>query len=77
MLSLDLTSGKGATVKAETDGEFAAEVEKLIAERTKARAEKDWATADAIRDKLKDMNVVVKDTKTALSGTLKINICNN
>ena len=66
VLSLDLTSGKGATVKAETDGEFAAEVEKLIAERTKARAEKDWATADAIRDKLKDMNVVVKDTKDGI-----------
>ena len=42
------------------------EVEELIAQRTKARAEKDWATADAIRDKLKEMKVVVKDTKDGI-----------
>jgi cysteinyl-tRNA synthetase len=39
-----------------------AEVEELIEKRNKARAEKDWATADAIRDKLKEMNIVLKDT---------------
>lgn len=38
------------------------EVEELIEKRSKARAEKDWATADAIRDKLKEMNIVLKDT---------------
>ena len=42
------------------------EIEELIAQRTKARAEKDWATADAIRDKLKEMKVVVKDTKDGI-----------
>ena len=39
-----------------------AEVEELIEKRQAARAAKDWATADAIRDKLKEMNIVLKDT---------------
>lgn len=38
------------------------EIEKMIEQRNKAREEKDWATADAIRDKLKEMNIVLKDT---------------
>lgn len=39
-----------------------AEVEALIEQRNQARAAKDWAAADAIRDKLKEMNIVLKDT---------------
>ena len=39
-----------------------AEVEELIAKRNKAREEKNWAEADAIRDKLKEMNIILKDT---------------
>lgn len=38
------------------------EVEELIERRNKAREEKNWAEADAIRDKLKEMNIVLKDT---------------
>lgn len=38
------------------------EIGKLIEERQAARAEKDFARADAIRDKLKEMNIVLKDT---------------
>ena len=38
------------------------EVEALIEERNAARKAKDWAKADAIRDKLKEMNIVLKDT---------------
>ena len=38
------------------------EVEALIAERTKARAEKNWAKADEIRDRLKAMNIILEDT---------------
>lgn len=67
VLSLDLTNAKPAQAQAESaNGELNAEVEALIAQRTKARAEKDWATADAIRDKLKEMNVVIKDTKDGI-----------
>ncbi len=37
------------------------EVERMIEERTKARADKDWAKADAIRDRLQDMGIVLED----------------
>lgn len=39
-----------------------AEVEELIEKRNKARSEKNWAEADAIRDKIKAMNIELKDT---------------
>lgn len=41
-------------------------IEALIEERTKARAEKNWAKADEIRDKLKEMNIELKDTPTGV-----------
>lgn len=44
------------------DQELDAEVSKLIEERVKARADKNWAKADEIRDKLKAMNIELKDT---------------
>ena len=44
------------------DQELDAEVSKLIEERAKARADKNWAKADEIRDKLKAMNIELKDT---------------
>ncbi|MCD4742321.1 MAG: cysteine--tRNA ligase [Desulfobacteraceae bacterium] len=37
------------------------EIENLIAERNKARANKDFAKADEIRDKLQAMNIILKD----------------
>ena len=37
------------------------EVEEMIEERAKARAEKDWAGADAIRDRLQGMGIVLED----------------
>ena len=38
------------------------EIEELIAKRTQARKDKDWATADRIRDELKAMNIILEDT---------------
>ena len=65
VLSLDLTKGE-TSQKNCCDDEISAEVEELIKKRTEARANKDWATADAIRDKLKEMNVVIVDTKDGI-----------
>lgn len=39
-----------------------AEIEAMIEERNAARKAKDWAKADEIRDKLKAMNIELKDT---------------
>ena len=39
-----------------------AEVEQLIAQRTEARKNKDFKTADAIREKLKEMGIALEDT---------------
>ena len=40
------------------------EIQQLIAEREDARAVKDWARADAIRDQLKELGYQVQDKKT-------------
>jgi cysteinyl-tRNA synthetase len=37
-------------------------VQGLLEEREKARAEKDWARADAIRDQLKAAGIEIEDT---------------
>ncbi len=51
----------GLFMKSE-DKSLNSEIEELIERRNKARAEKNWAEADAIRDKLKEMNIVLEDT---------------
>jgi cysteinyl-tRNA synthetase len=40
-----------------------AEVNALIAERTEARKQKQWARSDQIRDQLKEMGVTIEDSK--------------
>ena len=45
-----------------TDDGLDSEVEAIIEERAKARAEKNWAKSDELRDKLKEMGIIVKDT---------------
>lgn len=52
--------------KAKRRGIDKEQVESLVAERAKARAEKDYKTADAIRERLRAMGVQVMDTP---SGT--------
>ncbi len=54
----------------ETKKSIDAEIEELITERNKARAEKNWAKADEIRDKLKEMNIVLKDTPNGVQWSL-------
>ncbi len=47
------------------------EIETLIAERQKARAEKDFKKSDEIRDKLLAMNIELKDTKDGVVWSYK------
>ena len=43
----------------------------MIEERAKAKASKDWATSDSIRDHLKALGIAVKDTKDGFEWTLE------
>ena len=44
-----------------TDGISADEIETLIQERNQARAQKDWVTADKMRDQLSAQGIVLED----------------
>ena len=59
VLSLDLLAR--AAARRETQ-ETDPEIEGLVARRTKAKQEKNWAEADRIRDELKARGIVVTDT---------------
>ncbi len=56
-----LTGVLGLVYNRKTD-DADAEIDALIEERTKARAEKNWALADKIRDELKERGIVLEDT---------------
>lgn len=45
------------------------DIEVLIEERQQARANKDWATADRIRDELKAKGIILKDTPQGVTWT--------
>ena len=55
----------------EKDNTLDQEIEDLIARRTEARKNKDWATADAIRDELKARHVVLEDTPQGVKWRLE------
>ena len=67
VLSLGLIEAaekKTADATADVD---VAKIEALIAKRGEARANRDWATADAIRDELKAMHIIIKDSKDGVT----------
>lgn len=49
-------------LQGEANNDEVAEIEALIAQRNEAKANKNWAVADEVRDKLKAMNIVLEDT---------------
>ena len=49
-------------LKGDANDDEAAEIEALIKQRNEAKAAKNWAVADEVRDKLKAMNIVLEDT---------------
>ena len=53
------------------DDALKTEVEGLLADRIEARAAKNWAEADRIRDRLTALNVVVMDSPTGATWRLK------
>ena len=48
-------------------------MEMVISERIAARANKDWAKSDKIRDDLKEIGVVLKDTKNGMEWNIGTN----
>ena len=48
-------------LKGDANDDEAAEIEALIKQRNEAKAAKNWAVADEVRDKLKAMNIVLED----------------
>ncbi len=67
VLSLGLIEAaekKTADATADVD---VAKIEALIAKRGEARANRDWVTADAIRDELKAMHIIIKDSKDGVT----------
>lgn len=71
VLSLDLVKSANKLKEEKNSSVDTAKVEELIKKRTEARANKDWATADAIRDELNAMNVVIKDTPEGITWSVK------
>ena len=71
VLSLDLVKTANKIKEEKNSSVDTAKVEELIRKRTEARANKDWATADAIRDELNAMNVVIKDTPEGITWSVK------
>ena len=54
--------GVAAGLVAYTGNDIDEAAERILAARAEARAAKNWELADAIRDQLKDMGLVIEDT---------------
>jgi len=65
------TAASVSSAPAGVDPELAAKVEALISDRAAAKAAKNWAEADRIRDELTAMGVVLKDSKEGTTWELK------
>ena len=56
----DLTSILGINLDSQQD--LSEEIQQMVDQRDQARADKDFATSDKLRDQLKDMGVILEDT---------------
>ncbi len=63
VLSLSLLSLRNAKEDSKEDAELVAYVEEKIAQRKEAKKNKDFATADAIREELLSKGIAIKDTR--------------
>ncbi|MEG0441720.1 MAG: cysteine--tRNA ligase [Oscillospiraceae bacterium] len=68
VLSLNLIEGAKKRKNAQNaPAEVDAEIDGLVAARTAAKAAKNWAEADRIRDQLKDMGIELMDSKDGVT----------
>lgn len=58
----ELTGVLGLVYNRKKESSLDEEINALVEKRTQARKDKNWAEADAIRDKLKEMGIVLEDT---------------
>ena len=68
---LGLTEQSGTSNKAREEA-FGKVVDMLLEQRSKAKAEKNWALSDKIRDDLQALGFEVKDTKDGYSWSLTV-----
>ena len=61
-LILSFDSVLGLLGKVRTEEQLPREAEELVGKREEARKSRDWKTADEIREKLRNMGVIVEDT---------------
>ncbi|MCQ2406877.1 MAG: cysteine--tRNA ligase, partial [Oscillospiraceae bacterium] len=71
VLGLDLDKEFEEIEVKNDDDELAAKVEEMLAKRAEARKNKDFATADAIRNELTAMGIEIKDTPQGATWTKK------
>ena len=64
----ELTGVLGLVYNRKSDA-LDSEIEELIAKRTEARKNRDFKTADEIRDKLKEMGIILEDTPQGVKWT--------
>jgi cysteinyl-tRNA synthetase len=72
ILGLSMVQGSGLAVHGSNEREeaFGKVVDMVLALRAKAKADKDWATSDKIRDELAAAGFEVKDTKDGVTWKL-------
>ena len=64
VLSLDLTKGEVKDENAQSvDEDLENYINEMIEKRAQAKKNKDFATADSIRDELKEKGIILKDTR--------------
>ena len=66
VLGLDLENSK-KYLEESKNVELPQEIQELLEKRKQARADKNWALSDEIRDNLKEKGYAVKDTKEGMT----------
>lgn len=69
VLALDLTTGRVEEEEKLAADDLPAGVRDLLQERLTARANKDWARSDLLRDQIRDLGYLVKDTAAGMEVT--------